>query len=193
MPFPKANSAGASREFEQTPAGNHVARLYQLVDLGRQRRSWQGEEKIQHQILLAFELCHELMADGRPFSISATFTLSMHPKATLRRMIEGWRGASFSDEDAAEFDLETLLGRACMVQVTHRQGQAKTYANVQSIAALPKGMTAPEAANPLVVYSPESHDQTQYDRLPAWVKRRLDERVREDDQGAGFDDDEIPF
>lgn len=189
--FPKANSA-RSGDYEQIPAGNHVARLYQLVDLGMQLKTWQGEEKVQHQILLGFELCHEAMQDGRPFAISATYTLSMHPKAALRRVIEGWRGQAFSDEEASAFDIETLLGRACMVQVTHRQGQSKTYANVQSIAALPKGMTAPEAVNGLTVYSPEYHDQAQYDRLPAWVKRRLDERIKQGDSVPDFDDD-IPF
>ena len=194
--FPKAKSESGGGDFKPCPEGNHGARLYALVDLGLHEKTWQGETKMKHLVHLGWELPDEPMEDGRPFTISARLTYSMHEKATLRKFIEGWRGSKLTDEESVDFDLTKLIGRACMVQVAHRKAaNGNTYADVIAVTSLPKGMQVPPAVNEPLVYSPEYHNQATYERLSAWLKKLLSERIQDaESSGTGPAlDDEIPF
>lgn len=193
--FPKAKSnEGAVGDYKPCPEGNHAARLYMLVDLGLHEKTWQGETKIKHLVHLGWELPDELMEDGRPFTISARLTYSMHEKSTLRKFIEGWRGAKFKDEEVAEFDITKLVGRACMVQVAHRKANnGNTYADVIAVTSLPKGMQVPPGVNDPLIYSPESHQQAIYDRLSPFLKKLISERIQDAEANGPVLDDEVPF
>ena len=83
--FPKAKSESGGGDFKPCPEGNHGARLYALVDLGLHEKTWQGETKMKHLVHLGWELPDEPMEDGRPFTISARLTYSMHWHSTDRR------------------------------------------------------------------------------------------------------------
>ena len=67
----KASGGG---DFEITPAGNHVAICYAVVDLGEHESDWQGKVSLKHRVRLSWECCDELMEDGRPFSVSKDFS-----------------------------------------------------------------------------------------------------------------------
>lgn len=193
MGFPLVEG-GESRDYEQAPAGNHLARCYMVIDLGRQKTQFQGTESIKRQLLLGFELSQELMADGRPFAVSNTYSFSLGAKANLRRVLEGWRGKPFTDEELSGFDVSVLAGKPCMVQVSHRTAASgKTYTNIQTVAGLPKGLQAPEAINDTIVYSPYDHNDAAWAKLPNWIRRRIEARVVEDGGNSQPFDDEIPF
>lgn len=212
MKFPAKSTA----EFEIVPAGNHVAICNAVVDLGLQPGSGMYPDP-KHQVYLRWELPTERIKyqrDGKeiegPMSIGRTFTASMSEKANLRKLIESWFGKKFpNDESAANFDCGNLLGRACLLNVTHTEKGQKTYANVANATPIPKGMTAEYPQhNASLLFSLESPDQLAYDALPEWLRKKIDERLREekhekdpgyaveDDRRAGdageFDDD-IPF
>ena len=81
----------------------------------------------KHEILILWELPElrvEVERDGQklnlPQAISEFYTLSMGPKAKLRLMLESWRGAEFTKEEAGEFDIASILGQTCQVQVYHK-------------------------------------------------------------------------
>jgi hypothetical protein len=192
--FPKANRTEAAGAYTPCPAGNHGARLYMLVDLGLHEKTWQGETKIKHLVHLGWELPDEPMEDGRPYTISARLTYSLHEKATLRKFLEGWRGSKFTDEEAADFDITKLVGKACMVQVAHRQGgNGNTYADVIAVTSLPRGMQVPPPVNDRLVYSPEYHDAAIFERLSPNLKKFLAERIQDAGRvDSGFDS-EVPF
>lgn len=200
MAFPKPSSGGS--DFEKAPAGNHVARCYLIADLGMQATTYLGEEQLKRQILIGFELSNELMADGRPFAVSGIYTYSLNKKSRLRAILESWRGKPYAEEEIFDVDVADVIGRVCMVQVVHQMGSnGKTYTNIQSVTALPKGMTAPILDNPSVCYSPDDPDSARdWDRLPAWIQKKIQTRVipSGNDSSAGtpgsleFDDD-IPF
>ena len=194
--FPKPKNESGGSDYKPCPEGNHAARLCTLVDLGLHEKTWQGETKMKHLVHLGWELPDEPMEDGRPFTISARLTYSMHEKATLRKFIEGWRGSKFKDEEISEFDITKLMGRACMVQVAHRKAtNGNTYADVIAVTSIPKGMQVPPAINDPLIYSPDAHEQATYERLSAWLKKLVSERIQDagsGDAGPVFDD-EIPF
>ena len=161
------NSGG---DFPKAPVGTHVARCYQVIDLGHQKTTWQGEDKWLHKVMLSWELCNELMDDGKPFAVSARYTVSLSEKSLLRPTLEAWRGKPFTDEELNGFDVKNVLGAYCMVGVVHNTDNGKTYANVSAILPLPKGMAKPVAFNPTLYFDLENDDVT---KLPDWLQKTV--------------------
>ena len=137
-----ANSGTSNRSFEPAPAGVHAAVCVDVVDLGMIESTWQGQTKTQHKIRVAWQIAEE-RDDGSLFMVFRRYTLSTHPKSSLRKDLESWRGQAFTDAEAREFDVEPIIGQGCLVNVTHNTRGEDTYANVTGVMPLPKGMTAP--------------------------------------------------
>ena len=166
--------SAVSKSTETVPAGTCAARCYQIVDLGHQTTSFEGEVKVVPQVRITWELS-ELMADGRPFSISREYTASFGPKANLRKMLEAWRGRPFTTEELNSFSLENVLGAPCMLSVIHKPSKdgTKMYANVGSVVALPKGMPCPELFNPAVKFDISEFDENVFNSFPDWLRAKI--------------------
>lgn len=202
-------------DFEQTPAGTHVARCYRVIDLGTQQVEWSGQIKHQRKVIVSWELCDKRMDDGRPFTAHQRYTFSSSEKSHFRKHLESWRGKAFSDEDFGEggFDVRRLINVPCMLSVVHASKGDKTYANIGGVLALPKGMNAPDLENETAFLSlePDEFDQGVFDNLSDNIKdtiRKSPEYAEltngsgipsarsPDDYGAPPQedlDDEIPF
>jgi len=193
-------NAGSGKKFETAPAGNHVAICYSLVELGQHYDS--ENDKWTAKIHIGWELPNEPMADGRPFVVSRRYTASLHEKASLRRDLESWRGRPFTNEELAGFDVKNILGKPCMINVVHNTAKnGNTYANVRSVAAIPKGMTIPDQINPNIAFEfgDQGFDEAAFNALPEWMQSTImesrDYKVMMDskpDTAAPFDD-EIAF
>ena len=190
-------------DFTIVPEGTHLAMCNMIVDLGLQRTTYQGDEKIKPQIYIRWELPSERITykvDGQeregPMTIGSVYTNSLGKKAYLRRDLEAWRGRAFTSEELQGFDLTTILGKPCQVTVTHRESNGKTYANVTGVAGWPKGMEPPrETENKLVSYDADLSPDLGFDDLPEWLQRKIGERVQERATQPQDDviDDSIPF
>lgn len=198
------DSGGGS--FETTPAGNHIGVCYMVCDLGEQEVTFQGEAKMQRKVRVSWEIPGELMADGRPFSASKKYTLSLSEKANLRKDLESWRGRAFTDEELEGFDLFNVVGKACMINVIHETTNGKTYANVASVASLPKGVPAPKPSNQVIAFSLDDEDaRAKFATLPDWLQKLVNSRglfqPQQNDStppvseyaDEDLDDDLIPF
>jgi hypothetical protein len=166
-------------DFEPVPAGNHVARLYQIIHIGTVATSYFGEERQRDLVRLTFELCNErkVFKEGdepKPFSISREFTLSMGPKSALRPFVEGMGGVKLTDEEAYNLDLENLLGQECLLNVVHAQGsEGRVFANIQNATPLPKGMKAPAAFNEPTSIDINSTPWEEIEKLPDFIKQKM--------------------
>lgn len=192
--------ASSGEGFELPQAGAIVGRCYMVADLGTQDTTFKGTPKKAHKILLSWELA-ELMDDGRPFSISSRYTLSLFDQAILRQHLESWRGRSFTDEELNGFDVKNVLGKYCLLSVVHNKDGDKTYANVKGIMPVPKGMDKPGPVNQDVYFDIDTGD---INSIPEWVQnvvKKSDEwkakgGVAPAAQPKGhFDDlaDDVPF
>lgn len=77
----------------------------------------------------------------QPYEASQIYNLSLHPKSNMSKMLESWRGRAFTDEERKGFDLETVIGVSCQIQVAHNTSSEGTvYANVMAVVPLGKGM-----------------------------------------------------
>ena len=148
------SDSGSSTTFEQPPAGSHSARCIAIIDLGTQKSTYEGETQSKHQLVIRWELSNELMTDGehkgKPFTVSKFYTASLHEKAGLRKHLAAWRGRDFTPEELKGFDLQSILGKACMLSVVMSD---KGKAKVEAVMALPKGMTIPAQVNPSFNFS----------------------------------------
>ncbi len=202
-------AAKASADFEIIPAGNHVAICNAVIDLGMQPGRGQYPAP-KHAVYIRFETPTERVSyqkDGKeiegPMSIGREFTASMSEKANLRKFIESWFGKKFSSDDmAAEFDFKQILGRKCLLNVTHTEKGTKVYANIQGASPIPKGMTADyQQHNKSLYFDLSAPDQATYQALPQWIQKKVDGRLSEEQTKTDernpppsddFDDD-IPF
>lgn len=197
--------AKSSGDFEVAPAGNHVAICNAVIDLGLQPGSAMYP-KPKHQVYIRFELPTERVTyqrDGKdvegPMSIGRTFTASMNERANLRLFIEGWFGRKFPTDEAAEdFDLSKLLGKRCLLNITHTEKSGKTYANIGAATPMPKGMVSDEPQqNASLAFSTAAWDESAFERLPEWLRKKIDGRLREDPEPEpvthGEPDDDVPF
>lgn len=169
-------SAKSSTPRQLAPAGTHLARCYQVIDLGTHLKEWPGRPpRKSREIRVSWELPNERAVfqqdqGEQPFSCHKSYTLSLSEKANLRHDLETWRSRPFREDELAAFDVAKILGTACMVTVAHVTKGENTYANVTAVTALPKGMVAPAAVNKPVEYSLESHDEAVFAALPDFLK-----------------------
>jgi len=167
--------------FELTPAGNHIARCYSMVEIGTVKEEFKGEVKNLHKVRITWELPLELRTFNpdkgeQPFSISKEYTLSMHEKAVLRKDLSSWRGKPFSEDEAKAFDITKLLGIPCMLNVVHivssKSGNA--YANVAAITPMPKGTQCPPQINDNFEFNYSDFEDTKFQSLPEYLRKKME-------------------
>lgn len=163
-----------------TPAGNHIARCYQMIEIGTVNELIMGKSQTLRKVRVGWELPLEMRefkeGDGeKPFVISKEYTLSMHEKSNLRKDLKSWRGRDFTDDEAKSFDITKLIGVACMLNIIHKPSKdgSKIYANISGVTPMPKGITCPPAFNPLFTLSYDDFDQEIFDTLPDFIKDKM--------------------
>jgi hypothetical protein len=168
-----------SKEFKIAPAGLHMARLYSIIDLGHQATEWAGETKIMHKVVFTWELHGDDDAgqplktdDGKPLIVSKRYTVSLGDQARLRQDLESWSNKKMSPEERKNFDLKGLLGKFCMVNITHSEDGK--YANISGISPVPSALrnVQPEGINPTLHFWLNEFDQAKYDALPKYYKEK---------------------
>lgn len=179
-------------DFKLVPQGTHIAVCFLVADVGMQPTSYGPK----HKIIMGWELPQETIeVDGveKPMIIYQNYTASLSEKANLRQDLESWRGKAFTPQELAGFDLFNVLGHPCMVSVIHNESGQKTYANVQTVTSLPKGMEKPKPTH-TVKYSEEDPDQLS--DLPEWIQKKIAAQESSDmpppAPSQDFDDS-IPF
>lgn len=125
--------------FVPCPPGQHAAVCCDVVDMGLLEVNWGGKVKKQHKIRIVWQI-EEVMPDNRPYIAQKRYTLSLHKKAGLRADLEAWRGRPFTDEELQGFDVETVIGAPCLLNVQQVLKDGETYSNVTTLMKLPKGM-----------------------------------------------------
>jgi hypothetical protein len=182
---------------EPIPAGTHLAVCVSVVQLGLQEDKFGRRKKLW----LRWEL-PELTAShadnggkqriGTPL-IGRLYTRSLDAKANLRKHLESW----LATKDVPR-DILKVLGKPCMLSVTHRENGDSIFADVAAVIAAPAN-AAPKINSKLIAYDPDDHDPEVFDVLPDWVKEKIKARIKEEPQPIAepkaddkFDND-IPF
>lgn len=134
---------------------------------------------------VCISLCWQVakrMHGGRRFSVSQRYTLSQHPKSNLRPVLVTMLGRGFGPKEETQgVDVEALIGRPCMVEVTNSPDGK--WANVKAVVPLVEGL------EPI---GPEDYTRWQdRERKPKWWPAEPVDAARAGWQAAGDPDDEF--
>jgi len=172
-----------SKEFKIAPVGNHLARLYRVIDLGTQMREWVGKVNMTRRVKFFWELHGEdekgnalCMDDGKPMIQSREYTWSLHEKSALRQHLEAWRGLAFTDAELKGFDIKKVLGQFCMLTIAHRASNGKNYADVKNVSSVPsiiKKAGLPTGVNSTMIFNLDEFDEVMFESLSEWLKATI--------------------
>jgi hypothetical protein len=172
-------SGGGNREI--IPADNHVARCYQIIDMGTADETYpDGKVKPNvRKISIGFELPNELRVFNpdngeQPFVVSKQYNYSLYVSAPLRKDLKAWRSKDFTEEEAATFDIAKLMGAPCLLNIIHYESKkGGTYAQIAGITPLPKGTVCPKAINAPEILAFDEWNEKLFEKQPDFIKDRI--------------------
>lgn len=180
---------------ELVPAGGHIATLYSIIELGTMVGEYMGKPTQKKKIRLTWELPEETREfDGvqKPMVVGKTYTASLFEMAKLRPIVAGMLGG-LTEEQEENFDIKSLLGKACMLQIAHEEYNGNKYASVVSCTQLPKSVAKPTQFNDsqYLDYG-DGWDSGVYEKLPQFVKDKMSESLEMKERATKTDDFSYP-
>jgi hypothetical protein len=176
--------AKSNGESNITPieGGTHPAVCYGVIDIGTQKTSYLGQEKHTRQVVILWEIPSEriqLEKNGQkidlPRGISKTYTLSLNEKSTLHHHLTNWRGVPFTEQELKGFDLFTVCGANCLLNIVNdKNKEGKKIAYVSGVMKVLKGMPKHQPENAKIVYSVTENGLNIPQNLPDWLKAKIE-------------------
>ena len=176
-------------DFEALAVGQYEGVCYRIVDMGTRMEPpfKEGDKpKKRTTVNITFELPTEKMEDGRPLSISRTYTQSLFESSALRKDLVSWRGKNFTPDEEAGFDISNLLGKNALIEVAHT---ANGKAKIGGIFKPDGGVQETPTHNELVAFDMDAYcdefngnssEKTKamcdiFDTLPEWQQRDIED------------------
>jgi len=179
-------SESAKQERKLPEAGATVGVLYSIVDMGHLKTNFDNKEKWTPKVRFTFELPdqtdeYEVVENGKttkvqkPMVVSIEQTRSLGEKASLRKLLEQWRGQTFTSKELQAFSLKNLLGKPAMLTLIHKTSQqGRQYCAIAGASKLPKGMKAPASTiNDTIYYEIEEGEGGQFPDMPDWLQEKI--------------------
>ncbi len=154
--------------------GTYTAICVHAIEIGEQLTTFQGSKSYKNQELYTFELVGEFVEiDGekKPRTLSKRFNIPKSEKTEnsgLRKFVESWQGRKFANDEWADFDMNDLVGRECMIGVV--LNDSGEYANIDTVMGLPKGMSAGTPQSELIRFDIDPWNQETFEKLPDWAQ-----------------------
>jgi hypothetical protein len=109
-------------------------------------------------------------------------------------------GTSLTDEEAYEFDIDKLLGMACILSIIIDESERGKYVAIKSASPLMKGTVCPAQITKTQVLSFEKWDEKYFESLPSFIKDKImtsrEYKLMKGikvEEATTVDEDEIPF
>lgn len=150
----------SNEEYKIPATGLHNAVCIGIAFLGNMETKYGPKEKVA----IIFELeTGEIMATEQ--------TPTFGSKSNLRKLLQSWRGKPFTEEELNDgFELMSILGSSCQLNVTHNEQNERVYANIDTI--LQKVKTIEPSVVP---YGFSVLDETaeNFEQLPLYLQMRV--------------------
>lgn len=167
-------------KYRPAPEGLHQAVCADVWDIWTEERPQEFGGGIQDKTRIVWQLDQDDKETGKRYEASQIYTASLHEKAKLRQHLEAWRGRKFTEAELQDFELATVIGANCQIQIVHNLSKkGRVYANVQAVVPLGKGMVKIRVSDDFV---------RQKDRRPA-----PNTSAPSDTGAPSNDDDDVPF
>lgn len=159
---------------EPVKEGIHQAICVGVFDVGTHYYEAFGNRT--HKAVFTWELPEQRIIMNKdnelvelPRVISKTYTATVHEKSVLHKDLKGWRNRAFTEKELSQFDLFSMLGKNCMLQIIHETNNNKTYAKITSILPLFEGKKPLRPESALMFYDFQKHGKNIPAGLPSWI------------------------
>lgn len=163
--------ANEAKEREQCPEGTYNAVCVGIVDLGTQTSTFNGKTKEARKVSFTFEIQGEEDSEGNPFYVYRKYTMSLAPKSSFAKDLKTWMNKTVAKGES--FEIDTLLGKPCLITITHNEGDGgAVYANISGIAAPMKGTKVAKPKAELLSFYMDGDrlDTATFDQLPQYIQ-----------------------
>lgn len=168
-----AKSEGNSN-IKRLEDGVYTAVSSMLIDMGIQKSEKYG--KSSRKFIIVWNIENEFVevnGEKLPRVMSKEYTMSLGEKSNLRKDLQAWRGKQFTPEELEGFNLYNILNKGCQLQILNAENNGKTYTNIVSIMALPKGMQVNTLDKTVVFDTYDEATWNSYAEIPNWMQERI--------------------
>ena len=168
-----AKSEGNSN-IKRLDDGVYTAISSMIIDLGIQRSERYG--KSSRKFIIVWNILNEYVevnGEQLPRVMSKEYTMSLGEKSNLRKDLQAWRGKQFTPEELEGFNLLNILNKGCQLQILNTENNGKTYTNIVSIMALPKGTEITKLEKTVVFDTYDEKTWNSYTEIPKWMQERI--------------------
>lgn len=174
-----------SKPRQLPPFGTHIARLYQIIDLGTHKEESTDQKtgaksmRDRRKVRFVWELPLKtaVFRDGgepEPFSVGRNFTLSLDKKSNLAPVIEGIIGRGLTDAERKSFDISKLVGEGCLLGISAHETQDGTESfKLGATSPLMEGQVLPPPFNKGSVYQVSDGPNAVFQTFPDWLKQEI--------------------
>jgi hypothetical protein len=189
----------SNRQVEQKPvppAGVHVARCYQIIELGAHEKTFPGKPPKDIPLVYfgweipAYMHVFDENRGPQPLAVFQEYTASLDVKSKLNKDLRSWRGLAQLPSDVK---LKDWLNQTCMINIVHSTSKdAKlpveksiykdgkmVYANVNSVMPLMQGANCAAPVNNSSYFDFDDfailgiNNWSNYLALPKWMQDKI--------------------
>lgn len=157
-------------------AGTHIALLTQIIDWGTVTDSFGSRRKVEFVFELP-ESTHVFNEERgeEPLIVTTKCALTIGKGSALKDLIEGITGEDLSKAD--EYELETLLNRACQLQLALKESGEYTNVEIKSYMQLSKSDSKRKfkAHGEVLMLDLDNFDEETFKMLPEWKQKKIAE------------------
>ena len=175
----------SEQKYEPAPPGLHRAVCVDVEDMGivlTPFKNKDGSDKYTHKVCVVWQTEAKNKDTKERFQVRSWYTASLGEESNLRKALESWRGRPFSSAELGGFDLETVIGANCQINVTHKTTQNGRVRAVLT-AIVPQDKSKPKLV-------PEGYKRAE--KKPVATEEPVYE-VDPVDEGHAAQFDETPF
>lgn len=177
-----------------------VARCYSMIDIGTVPNIYEGKlNGIVHKVHISWELPKLLTTFSeekgpQPFGVFEEMALSTKDNSNLAKLVSAWRGKPFSAEEQKGFDPSVMVGKTCLIQISHNRKKkfkgvtvdAITNENtslvLSAIMSRPKDMECPPVINEPFIWDwekienkTEPFSEEKWNKIPKFIQEKMKE------------------
>jgi hypothetical protein len=178
-PISYNQSSGKPREL--CPEGTFQAELIRVYYCGVQENKFNPDQP-QPKIIFVFELDEPMLESDGNHILSTTVTYSLNEKSGLTKLFKPVLGSSYPDKPGQTLDVDAMIGMNVMVTVSHTRKEDRTYANIASLARIPRGLQQFNATQDAFSWSCDDLNDPNYTKVPQWVRDLAAKRVDAQDE-----------
>lgn len=170
---------------EKCPVGNHEAVIIAVYEFGSIYSAIDKKTKYMYRIVWEAENPEN---PEKPFIIGLNYNLSLYSESSLAKMLKGWKGAGFTEEELKTYgeDINILfnkiIGAGCQINVVEETTKSGVlWRKVFGVTSLKKDRWFTPKNTPTLYDITEDfptnlEKQKQFKELPEWVLENMFEK-----------------